>query len=96
MLEHVIVALIVALAALSLAWRWMPAAWRRAAAGKLAAGTHRAGLVDAERAEEMAATMAKKAGCGACDSCSPTCGSSGDKTQGTKAGATEAPLIRQR
>ena len=92
MLEHVIVALIVAVAALSLAWRWMPAGWRRALAAKLAAGTHRAGLVDAERAEQMAATMAKKSGCGACDSCSPAC-ASGDKT---KAGATEAPLIRQR
>ncbi|HSV57566.1 MAG TPA: DUF6587 family protein [Variovorax sp.] len=95
MLEHVIVALIVAVAALSLAWRWMPALWRRALAAKLAAGSHRAGLVDAQQAQQMAATMAKKSGCGACDSCLPAC-ASGDKTQGTKAGATDAPLIRQR
>ena len=92
MIEHVTVALIVALAALSLAWRWMPAAWRRTLAARLAAGSHRVGLVDAHKAEQMAATMAKKSGCGACDSCSPAC-ASGDKT---KAGATEAPLIRQR
>jgi len=69
MTQQIIVALIVGLAAFYAVWRWMPAAWRRAAAGKLASGSQRAGLVDAERAERLAASLAKSSGCGACDSC---------------------------
>lgn len=69
MAQQIIVGLIVALAAIYAAWRWMPAAWRRAAASQLAAGSHRAGLVDAERARRLEATIAKSSGCGSCDSC---------------------------
>jgi hypothetical protein len=69
MTQQIIVALIVGLAAFYAVWRWMPAGWRRAAAGKLASGSQRAGLVDAERAERLAASLAKSSGCGACDSC---------------------------
>ena len=69
MTQQIIVWLIVALAALYAVWRWMPAAWRRAAASQLAAGSHRAGLVDAERARQLEATLAKTSGCGSCDSC---------------------------
>ena len=90
-LQEIIVALIVASAVLSLAWRWMPAPWRRALAGKLAAGGQRAGLVDGARAGQLAASLAKKSGCGACDSCSPAC--SGEKPSGQ---VTEVPLTRVR
>ena len=69
MTQNIIVALIVIAAALSAAWRWMPAGWRRSAAHKLAAGSRRAGLVDQARAEQLAASLAKTSGCGACDSC---------------------------
>lgn len=67
--QQLIVGLIVALAALYAVWRWMPAGWRRSAAGKVAAGSHRAGLVDRERADALAASLAKSSGCGSCDSC---------------------------
>jgi len=73
MAQELIVGLIVASAAFYAVWRWMPAGWRRGAARKLAAGTQRAGLVDAERAEQLAASLAKTSGCGACDSCN-SCG----------------------
>ena len=93
MAQQIIVALIVALAALYAVWRWMPTRWRRAAAGKLASGTQRAGLVDAERAEQLAASLGKSTGCGSCDSCG-ACGSATQKP-GAKAGPVEAPLTRQ-
>ncbi|RYY98776.1 MAG: hypothetical protein EOO24_18095 [Comamonadaceae bacterium] len=69
MTQNIIVALIVIAAALSAAWRWMPAGWRRSAARRLAAGGRRAGLVAPERAEQLAASLARSSGCGACDSC---------------------------
>jgi hypothetical protein len=73
MAQQLIVGLIVAAAAFYAVWRWMPAGWRRSAAHKLAAGTHRAGLVDQERADQLAASLAKTSGCGSCDSCG-SCG----------------------
>ncbi|MFM9921696.1 DUF6587 family protein [Variovorax sp. H27-G14] len=69
MAQQLIVGLIVAAAAFYAVWRWMPAGWRRGAAQKLAAGTHRAGWVDEERAKALAASLAKSSGCGSCDSC---------------------------
>ena len=69
MTQNIIVALIVIAAALSAAWRWMPAGWRRSAAHKLAAGSRRAGLVDEARAEQLAASLGKTSGCGSCDTC---------------------------
>jgi hypothetical protein len=90
MTQEIIVGLIVALAAFYALWRWMPAPWRRAAAARLAAGTQRAGLVDAERAQQLAASLAKASGCGACDSCG-SCGSAGGKAEpGSKTVATHA------
>lgn len=80
MTQEIIVGLIVAAAAFYALWRWMPATWRRSAAGKLAAGTQRAGLVDAERAQQLAASLGKASGCGACDSCG-SCGSAGAKAE---------------
>jgi len=94
MAQQLIVALIVALAALYAVWRWMPARWRRAAAGRLAHGSHRAGLVDAQRAEELAAKLAKSSGCGSCDSCG-ACGTAAKAPPGAPSAApTEAPLTR--
>jgi hypothetical protein len=69
MTQEIIVALIVALAAAYAVWRWMPGSWRRAAAARLAAASQGAGLVDAERARQLAASLAKSSGCGSCDSC---------------------------
>ncbi|RZI93436.1 MAG: hypothetical protein EOP78_11175 [Variovorax sp.] len=69
MVQQLIVGLIVGLAALYAVWRWMPSGWRRSAAQKVAAGSHRAGLVDQARADELAASLAKSSGCGSCDSC---------------------------
>ncbi|HYP84799.1 DUF6587 family protein [Variovorax sp.] len=83
MIQEVIVALIVLVAGLYLAWRWMPARWRRAAAGQVAAGSQRTGLVDAEQADRLARSLAKSSGCGACDSCAPTCASKGGGADAT-------------
>lgn len=94
-MQELIVVLIVAAAALYLTWRWMPNAWRRAAAGKVAAGGQRAGLVNEERAEKLAASLSKSSGCGACDSCSPSCSSPGDKAQAQNT-PIEVPLTRHR
>jgi len=74
MTQNIIVALIVGLAALYAVWRWMPASWRRSAAGHVASGSQRAGLIDQERARQLAASLAKTSGCGSCDSCG-SCGS---------------------
>ena len=79
MAQQIIVGLIVALAALYAVWRWMPAGWRRAAAGKVAAGSQRAGLVDAQRATALAASLSKSSGCGSCDSCG-SCGTGNGKS----------------
>jgi hypothetical protein len=85
MTQQLIVGFIVAAAAFYAVWRWMPAGWRRSAAHKLAAGTHRAGLVDQQRAEQLAASLAKTSGCGSCDSC----GSCGPKTPANKPSESE-------
>ncbi len=90
MAQEIVVAVIVALAALYALWRWMPGGWRRALAARLAAGSQRAGLVDAQRAEQLAKSLGKASGCGACDSCD-TCGS--PARPGT---AGDTPLTRQR
>lgn len=87
MTQQIIVALIVALAALYAVWRWMPAGWRRAVAAGLAAGTQRAGLVDAERAKGLAASLGKSSGCGSCDSCG-SCGTAGDAKKARENGDT--------
>ncbi|MFC5607335.1 DUF6587 family protein [Variovorax soli] len=96
-MQEIIVALIVASAVLYLAWRWMPASWRRALAARLAAGGQRAGLVNEEGAQKLASSLAKSSGCGACDSCSPACASGGgDKSKAQQQGPTEVPLTRLR
>lgn len=79
MVQDIVVAVIVALAACYAIWRWMPAGWRHAAAARFAAGTLRAGLVDAERASGLAARLGRSSGCGSCDSCGG-CGPKGDRT----------------
>jgi hypothetical protein len=92
MTQQIIVALIVLFAAVYALWRWTPAGWRRSAAGKLAAGTQRAGLVDAGQAERLAASLGKASGCGACDSCG-SCGSAtgaGNKGQASATAVTNA------
>ncbi|SFM08317.1 DUF6587 family protein [Variovorax sp. OV329] len=94
-MQEVIVALIGACAALYLAWRYMPGAWRRALAAKMAAGGQRAGLVNEQGAQKLAATLSKSSGCGACDSCSPTCASKGQAAPNQKE-PTEVPLTRMR
>ncbi|MBU1361954.1 MAG: hypothetical protein KKC79_06835 [Gammaproteobacteria bacterium] len=81
MTQQIIVGFIVAFAAAYAAWRWMPGTWRRAAAARLAAGSRRAGLVDAKRADELAASLAKTSGCGSCDSCG-SCGSKAGSAPG--------------
>jgi hypothetical protein len=82
MTQQIIVALIVALAAVYAAWRWMPGRWRRALAVKIAAGSQRAGLVDAQRARQLAAALGKTSGCGSCDSCG-ACSVAGGKAADT-------------
>jgi hypothetical protein len=77
MTQQIIVALIVALAAIYAVWHWMPGAWRRALAARVAAGSQRAGWVDAERAGRLAASLAKTSGCGSCESCGGCSASAG-------------------
>ena len=77
MTQQIVVGLIVALAALYAVWRWMPARWRRAAAGRLAAGSQRAGLLDTDGARQLEASLGRAGGCAACDSCSSSCGTVG-------------------
>lgn len=91
MTQQLIVGLIVAAAAFYAVWRWMPAGWRRSAAHKLAAGTHRAGLVDQQRADQLAASLAKTSGCGSCDSCG-SCGPKTSANQSESEKAGQGPL----
>jgi hypothetical protein len=90
MAQQLIVGLIVAAAALYAVWRWMPAGWRRGAAQKLAAGTHRAGWVDEKRASELAASLAKTSGCGSCDSCGSCAPKPPIKAPSKRSGADQA------
>jgi len=88
MTQQIIVGLIVALAAFYAVWRWMPAGWRRAAAARLASGSQRAGLVDAHRAQQLAASLSKSSGCGSCDSCG-SCGTPADSSAQARRSTTE-------
>ncbi|MDR2991683.1 MAG: hypothetical protein LBU72_07145 [Burkholderiaceae bacterium] len=69
MLQHLIVFLIVLAAALYALWRWLPRAWRRGAARRLAASAQNAGLIGARRADQLAAALDRPSGCGACRQC---------------------------
>ena len=91
MTQQIVVGLIVALAAIYAVWRWMPGSWRRAAAARVAAGSHRAGLVDARRAEQLAASLGKASGCGSCDSCGSCSTTGGRAVEGN-----ETPVARSR
>jgi type II secretory pathway pseudopilin PulG len=90
MTQEIIVALIVGLAAAYAVWRWMPADWRRAAAAGVAAGSQRAGLLDAQRAEKLAASLGKTSGCGSCE----TCGSCATGTDGKADSNGKTPVTR--
>ena len=81
MTQEIIVALIVGLAALYAVWRWMPAGWRRAAAAGVAAGSQRAGLLDAQRAGKLAASLGKTSGCGSCETCGSCATGNGAKAE---------------
>jgi hypothetical protein len=85
MTQQIVVGLIVALAAVYAVWRWIPGNWRRAAAARVAAGSHRAGLVDAGRAEQLAASLGKTSGCGACDTCGSCSAAVGKAVEGSEA-----------
>lgn len=91
MTQNLIVGLIVVFAALYAVWRWMPNGWRRNAASMFAAGTHKAGLVDAQRAEALAASLGKASGCGACDTCG-ACGTGKASDKSAVAGSTASGL----
>jgi hypothetical protein len=87
MLQHVIVAIIVAGAASYALWYWMPAGWRRGLAARLAGGSRRLGLKEAQ-AQRVAATLGAAPGCGACDSCG-SCA-----TPGQPAGGGTGPRVQ--
>lgn len=93
MTQELTVGLIVIVAALSAAWRWMPSGWRHRAARGVAAGTQRAGLADQARADRIAAALGKTSGCGSCDSCG-ACGKAGAKASqaGAAVDATVTPV----
>jgi hypothetical protein len=69
MLQHLIVGLIVASAALYSLWSLMPAGLRRSAAARLAQGLRRAGMADDRRAAELESALAAGSGCSECSSC---------------------------
>jgi len=69
MLQHLIVGLIVASAALYSAWSLMPAGLRRSAAARLARGLRRWGVADAQRAAKLESALGAASGCSECSSC---------------------------
>lgn len=68
MTQYLVIAAIVLWAVLYSAWSLVPAAWRQAAAARLAAWAGRAGL-GRERTRSLQATLARGGGCSACASC---------------------------
>lgn len=79
MIQSFIVAAIVALAVLYAGWAFMPAAWRRGAAARLARQASRSGLQPA-RARALQARLERSPACGACASCKG-CGPAGTPRQ---------------
>jgi hypothetical protein len=69
MLQHLIVGLIVASAALYSLWSLMPAGLRRSAAARLAQGLRRTGMADDRRAAELESALSAGSGCSECSSC---------------------------
>jgi alkylhydroperoxidase family enzyme len=68
MLQYLIVGLIVAAAVAYSAWTFLPAAWRRAGAARLAHQAHRTGL-DAGKAQALRTRLERTAACGECANC---------------------------
>jgi alkylhydroperoxidase family enzyme len=68
MVQSVIVALIVAAAALYSVWLFLPAAWRRALAARVARQAGSAGLGSGQ-VQALQARLERAPGCGDCASC---------------------------
>jgi alkylhydroperoxidase family enzyme len=68
MVQSVIVALIVAAAALYSVWLFLPAAWRRALAARVARQAGDAGLASG-KVQALQARLERAPGCGDCASC---------------------------
>jgi hypothetical protein len=68
MTQYLLVGLIVAAAVLYSAWTFMPAAWRRACAARLAAQAARSGLAPAA-ATTLQLHLERAGGCSDCASC---------------------------
>ena len=80
-MQEAIVALIVVLAAAYAAWRWMPVALKRKAAGAIAGGSQRLGMTDEAGAQKLSEALSAASGCGACSKCAPNCATKGDEQQ---------------
>jgi hypothetical protein len=68
MLQHLIVGLVVAAAAIYSVWLVMPATVRRAGAGRLASLARRCGVGE-EDAQRLQVRLATHSSCGECNSC---------------------------
>jgi len=73
MLQHLLVFLIVLIAALYALWRWLPQPWRRGAGRRLAGRAQSAGLINARQATRLSAALTRPSGCGACSQCGGGC-----------------------
>ena len=78
-MQEALVVLIVVVAAAYAAWRWMPGALRRKAAGAIAGGSQRLGMTDEAGAQKLSEALSAPSGCGACAKCAPSCASQGDE-----------------
>ena len=78
-MQEAIVALIVVVAAAYAAWRWMPGALKRKAAGAIAGGSQRLGMTDEAGAQKLSEALSAPSGCGACAKCAPSCATKGDE-----------------
>ena len=77
-MQEAIVALVVIAAAAYAAWRWMPNALKRKAAGAIAGGSQRLGMTDEAGAQKLSDALSAESGCGACAKCAPGCASKGE------------------
>ena len=78
-MQEAIVALIVVVAAAYAAWRWMPVALKRKAAGAIAGGSQRLGMTDEAGAQKLSEALSAASGCGACSKCAPNCATKGEQ-----------------
>ncbi len=91
--QHVVVFVVVGLSASYAGLRFMPAAWRRSIAARVASVAMRSGL-SAVQARRVETKLSSGGACGSCDSCKACATPTGAEAEAPSASFRDIPIRR--